>query len=72
MSLILSTIEPTNYVKICINLRIASRGSSSPEYLEILFCDLFSFFFPHSIKEKNLVAELPAHPEDSVWKFVTH
>lgn len=47
-----------------INLRISSKGSSSPDYLEILFCNLFSFFFLCSSKEKHLVAELPVHPQD--------
>lgn len=47
-----------------INLQISSRGLFSPEYLEILFCDVFSFFLPRSSKKQHLVAELAAHPED--------
>lgn len=64
--LILLPEEPTIYPSLHkepYNLQISSKGSSSPEYLEIFVCPLIPFFLPHTSK-KHHVAELLVNLED--------
>lgn len=56
--LILLPTEPAIYPRLHeepYNLQLSSKGSSSPEYLEILFCVLISFFLPYTSKKHHVV-----------------